>query len=119
MNQSSNQFSDQPAEQFGASHPHLERLLAYVLQYGSWTASAVIGLGLALSLFGSHGPIGIKIVTAGVALFILLPAFRVLIMSLVFLRERDYRFSAIAALVLVILMLGVVVGLKASRVIGG
>jgi uncharacterized membrane protein len=102
-----------------ANHPYLERLLAYVLQYGSWVASAVIGVGLALSLFGAHGATGVKIVTAGVALFILLPVFRVLIMCLVFLRERDYRFSAIAALVLVILALGVVVGLRASRLVGG
>lgn len=123
FDRSSNSASDQPwdqtAGQFGASHPYLERLLTYVLQYGSWAASAVIGVGLALSLFGTHGAIGVKIVTAGVALFILLPVFRVLIMCLVFLRERDYRFSAIAALVLVILVLGVVVGLRAARALPG
>ena len=120
MNQSLNQPSaNRSSNQSAGNHPYLERLLAYVLQYGSWTASAVIGVGLALSLFGTHGAIGIKIITVGVALFILLPVFRVLIMFLVFLKERDYKFSAIAALVLVILALGVLVGLRASRLIGG
>ena len=94
----------------------LESLLAYFLQYGTWGASAVVGLGLALPWFGAHD--GTKIVTAGVALFILLPVTRVLIMCLVFLKERDYRFSAIAALVLVILFVGVVVGLKTARMAG-
>lgn len=94
----------------------LESLLAYVLQYGTWGASAVIGLGLALPWFGAHA--GTKVMAAGVALFILLPVLRVLIMCLVFLKERDYRFSAIAALVLVILFVGVIVGLRTARVAG-
>jgi uncharacterized membrane protein len=98
----------------------LESLLAYVLQYGSWAASATIGMGLALSLAGAHSlPFsGMKIVTVGVALFILLPVLRVLIMCLVFLKERDYKFSAIAALVLVILLVGVIVGLRTSKIAG-
>ena len=42
----------------------------------------------------------VAIVRSGIALFILLPALRVLLMVVVFVRERDYRFGAIAALVL-------------------
>ncbi|HEY2394175.1 MAG TPA: DUF1634 domain-containing protein [Candidatus Angelobacter sp.] len=104
-----------------SSHPYLESLLANVLQYGSWAASAIIGAGLALSLISAHAlPFsGMKIVTAGVALFILLPVFRVFIMFLVFLRDRDYKFSAIAALVLAILALGVIVGLRAAKMVAG
>ena len=95
----------------------LESVLAYVLQYGTWCASAVIGLGLAWPWLSAHD--GTKIVTAGVALFILLPVLRVLIMCLVFLKERDYRFSVIAALVLIILAAGVIVGLRTAKVAGG
>jgi uncharacterized membrane protein len=103
-----------------ANHPYLESLLASLLQYGSWLASSTITLGLALSFFSAHAPLpGVKVVTAGVALFILLPVIRVLIMCLVFLRERDYKFSAIAALVLVILALGVVAGLRAAKMVAG
>lgn len=84
----------------------LEWLLAGLLQYGSWLASIVIGLGLAFS--------SMRIATIGIALFILLPTLRVLLMLLVFLRERDYRFTAIAALVLAIILLGFAVGMRST-----
>jgi uncharacterized membrane protein len=82
----------------------LEGLLAGVLHYGTWLACAVIALGLAVS---SNG----HIVAAGIALLILLPVLRVALMLAVFLRQRDYRFSAIAALVLMIIFLGFALGL--------
>jgi uncharacterized membrane protein len=50
------------------------------------------------------------VVTIGIALFILLPVMRLILMLGVFLHQRDYRFSAIAALVLVIVAAGLVVG---------
>ena len=98
---------------------HLERLLAGVLQYGSWLASVTIGLGLALTLIasrmGSTNP-GIRpsmnIATLGIALFILLPSLRVFLMLIVFLRARDYRFGIIAALVLTIILLGFALGMR-------
>jgi uncharacterized membrane protein len=82
----------------------LEWLLANLLHYGSSLASIAIGLGLALT--------SMRIATVGIALFILLPTLRVLLMLLVFLRERDYRFTAIAALVLAIILLGFAVGMR-------
>jgi uncharacterized membrane protein len=39
-----------------------------------------------------------------------LPVLRVTLMLIVFLRERDYRFGAIAALVLTFIVLGFVLG---------
>jgi len=85
--------------------------LAGLLHYGSWLASAAIGLGLAMASL-SAGPAGVRIATAGIALFILLPSVRVLTMVIVFARQRDYRFSAIAALVLTIVLLGFVLGIR-------
>ncbi|MDA8252918.1 MAG: DUF1634 domain-containing protein [Rhodospirillales bacterium] len=97
-----------------AHHPGLERLLAKLLHRGTWVASCVIALGLVLTLVNWPGvPLamtGTRIVTAGIALFILLPVLRVLLMLIVFLRERDYRFGAIAMLVLAIICLGAVLG---------
>lgn len=97
----------------------LESLLAGLLKYGSWLASITIGAGFALALMdsrtGTHNVAilpNMHIVTAGIALFILLPSLRVLLMLIVFLRERDYRFTMIAALVLAIIVLGFVVGLR-------
>ena len=54
--------------------------------------------------------IGRRIVTAGIALLIALPVLRVLLMVVVFARQRDFLFSAIAMLVLAIILLGSVLG---------
>jgi uncharacterized membrane protein len=91
--------------------PSLERTLAEVLIYGTWLASAVFAVGLALAL-GERilGVSGLPVVTAGIAIFILLPVVRVILMLIVFLHERDYRFAAIAATVLAVIVLGLVVG---------
>jgi hypothetical protein len=99
----------------------LEELLAVLLRYGSWSASAAIGLGCALALIGSHAhswnpPVlsNMRIVRAGIALFILLPIFRVLLMLLGFIRERDFRFAFISGMVLAIILLGIFLGAPAT-----
>jgi hypothetical protein len=51
-----------------------------------------------------------RIVTVAIALLIALPVLRVLLMLVVFVRERDFLFSAIAMLVLAIILLGSVLG---------
>jgi hypothetical protein len=99
----------------------LEELLAALLRYGSWTASAAIGLGYALALIGSHSPTGhlavlpnIRIASVGIGLFILLPILRVLLMFLAYIRERDFRFAFISGMVLAIILLGILLGVPAS-----
>ena len=91
----------------------MERLLAGLLRYGTWVASLVIGIGLALS-FTESPPLGMRIVTIGIGLLILLPSSRVLLMLIVFVRERDYRFGLIAALVLAIIALGLATGMHTA-----
>jgi uncharacterized membrane protein len=102
-----------------ARHPKLEHLLAIVLHYGTWLASGVIALGLALALLRGSPDAktlvsGMPVVTAGIALLIALPVLRVTLMLIVFVIERDYRFGAIAALVLMIICLGFALGLHMS-----
>jgi uncharacterized membrane protein len=99
----------------------MEELLADLLRYGSWSASAAIGLGYALALIGSHSPPwnpgvlpNIRLVSAGIVLFILLPILRVLLMFLVFIRERDLRFAFISGVVLAIILLGIFLGVTAT-----
>ena len=82
--------------------PELDQLLARVLQRGTLLGSTVIALGLALPMAGWSGAsstmICTRIVTAGIALLIVLPVLRVFLMLIVFVCERDFRFSAIACL---------------------
>jgi len=101
-----------------ASQPALERLLAYVLHRGTWLATGIIALGLALPLFGSRGVVlamtGEEIVAGGIAFFILLPVLRVMLMLVMFVRAGDYRFGAIATLVLAIIVLGAALGVRTA-----
>lgn len=94
----------------------MERLLAGLLYYGSWLASAAIGVGLVLALtgarFGTHALPGMQIATIGIALFILLPSLRVALMLVVFWAQRDYRLAMIALLVLTIILLGFLLGIR-------
>jgi uncharacterized membrane protein len=94
----------------GRETARVERLLARLLHYGTWLASAVIALGLVSS--GFEGQAGMKVVTLGIALFILLPVARLVMMAAVFLREGDYRFGLISILVLAIVGLGLARGLS-------
>ncbi|HWL51165.1 MAG TPA: DUF1634 domain-containing protein [Chthoniobacteraceae bacterium] len=96
----------------------LERLLAAQLQWGTWLASVVTVLGMLLARWeGAPGAAGglslrsVDVMTAGIALFLLLPVFRLISMLVVFLRQRDRPFVALTALVLTIIGLGVALGL--------
>ena len=95
----------------------LERWLAALLKGGTWIASLTIAAGLLLLLPDVHTalhrsalPPGMPLVTAGIALFILLPVLRLILMFGVFLQQRDYRYSAITVLVLLIVAAGCAVG---------
>jgi uncharacterized membrane protein len=99
----------------------LEELLSALLRNGSWLASAVIALGLALALidsrFGTRNLAilpNMRIAAMGILIFILLPTLRVLLMLLFFIRERDFRLAVTAGLVLAIVFLGVVLGFRAA-----
>jgi hypothetical protein len=104
---------------FTASNaPALERWLAGLLHYGTWVAASTVAAGLAMALLGPWARnwpsitavAGAHIMTAGVMLFILLPIMRLILMLGLFLHQRDYRFSAITALVLMIVVVGSMIG---------
>jgi uncharacterized membrane protein len=96
----------------------LEGMLARLLNYGTWSSSAVTAAGLGLGLIQAYlgaralgGLSGTTVVMAGIAILIMLPVLRLALMLMVFLRERDYVFGIIAALVLTIIALGTALGL--------
>lgn len=96
----------------------LEALLAQLLNYGTWIASAVTAVGLALlatdaNLAGCAAAAlcGTTLISAGIAMLILLPVLRLVLMLAVFLHERDYVLGAITAAVLGIITIGTVLGM--------
>jgi uncharacterized membrane protein len=96
--------------------PGLDQFLARVMHGGTWLASSIIAAGSALPMAGWPGASSVctRVTTAGIALLIVLPMLRVLLMLIVFVCERDFRFSAIAMLVLAIMVLGSVLGVISS-----
>lgn len=93
---------------------HREQIIAALLWYGTWCACALIAGGMILGISADSFGLGLngyQLVKAGVALFILLPVARVVLMLVIFLRERDYAYTLISALVLSIIAAGVVIGL--------
>jgi uncharacterized membrane protein len=88
-----------------------ELLLAALLGYGTWLASGVTGLGVGMSLAGVEAT---HVVSAGVALFIALPVLRVLMMLGVFTFNQDYRLVIVAAVVLMTILAGFMIGLSNS-----
>jgi uncharacterized membrane protein len=92
--------------------PQPELLLAGLLRYGTWLASGVTGLGLAMSLVGVEGA---PMVAAGVALFIALPILRVLVMLGAFILNQDYWLAIVATVVLMTILAGLVIGLPLSN----
>ena|ERR1700743_1783611 len=100
-----------------AKHPGLERHLSMLLNSGTWIGSTVIALGIILAFAGTQiAALSAQIVTAGIAVIILLPIIRVSLMAFIFLRERDYHFGAIALLVLIVIALGGYLGFSAAGV---
>jgi uncharacterized membrane protein len=90
----------------------IESLLASVLNVGTRLASVVIFAGLVLSLFKrTPFPTGAQVITAGIGLFILLPILRVIVVLSIFVKERDYKFAAATAVVLLIIFAGFAIGI--------
>jgi uncharacterized membrane protein len=78
----------------------LERWLAGLLHYGTRLAAGMVAAGLAMALWGPWArewpPMS--------------DIMRLILMLGVFLHQRDYRFSAITALVLMIVLVGSMIG---------
>ena len=93
-----------------ARDPRLDAIIAKTLRWGAYVAFAVLLAALIATPFVSSHTAG-QLYRAGVLVMMATPGLRVLIAMLVFLRERDYKYSLVAAGVLLILLLGSVFGI--------
>lgn len=93
-----------------ARDQNLDLLVARALRWGAYLAFAILLAGLVLSPFVSTHNAHL-IDTVGVLVMMATPAFRVLIAVVVFVRERDFKYSLVALGVLLILLLGSVFGI--------
>jgi uncharacterized membrane protein len=101
-----------------AEDDRIERVLAGVFSTGTWLGSLLIGTGLVLRCahwdHDAHTLGCMRLIVIGIALFILLPVLRVLLMAAAFMHRRDRTLSVIATSVLCIIAIAAWVGAHAS-----
>lgn len=98
----------------------IEGFLGGLLRYGALAACGWIALGMALNLvvgFPLSSLIAARCISIGIVLLIALPVLRVALMAAVFVFEKDYRFAAIAGVVLAVIVLGFFLGRINSEII--
>lgn len=95
----------------------MEAILAAMLRYGAIVAGGWIVLGLAWGMLGAGAPsagdaaaFSDRCLAIGTVLLIALPVLRVALMMIIFAFERDFRFAAISAAVLIIIAAGFALG---------
>jgi uncharacterized membrane protein len=90
--------------------PGFDRAVSKVLMIGAFAGFAIMLGGVVLALF-SDSALTRRLETVGVVVMLATPVVRVLVVCILFLREKDWRYTAISFGVLVILLLGVGFGI--------
>ena len=90
--------------------PAFYRTVALVLRVGAFGCFFIMLAGLLAELF-IPGRIPFAIERAGVLLMLATPVVRVLVAGILFLREKDWKYTAISFGVLTILLLGALFGI--------
>ena len=92
----------------------LERAIGLVLRAGVVASSICLAVGLALSWVGAHDA-SVTLLQVGVLILLGTPVARVLVSIVEYANQRDWRFVALTAVVLLELMGGVVAALLFNR----
>jgi uncharacterized membrane protein len=85
------------------------KILGWTLRLGSYGSVGLIVLGMALSFV--HAGVGQGFLRAGFLLLMFTPAFRIMVAGVVFLREKDYHYALVSAVVLTVVVLTSVLAL--------
>jgi len=85
------------------------KILGWTLRLGAYGSVALIVLGLFLRF--AHEGVGLGFLRAGFLLLMFTPAVRILVAGIVFLRERDYHYAIVSAVVLTVVVLTSVLAL--------
>lgn len=90
--------------------PAFDRAVALVLRIGAYAAFFVMLAGVLATVI-VDGQIATRIELAGVLIMLITPVVRVFVAMVLFLREKDWKYGAISAGVLMILLLGSLFGI--------
>jgi uncharacterized membrane protein len=78
----------------------LERAIGHALRWGTVASSVCLAVGLAMTLAGLGTNAGRLLTEAGLIILVATPCVRVIISFVEYLRERDWVFVAMTAIVL-------------------
>jgi uncharacterized membrane protein len=87
-----------------------DRAVSLTLKAGAYTAFALIMAGL---LVRGSAAWGERVITAGVLVLLATPVLRIVVASIQFLRERDFKYALVSLGVLGIVILAYCLGIQA------
>ena len=93
----------------------LERLIGIVLRGGVMVSSACLSAGLLLSLVTGEGGIAGVLLNAGIIVLLATPLARVVVSTVQYVSERDWRFATLTFVVLLELIASAVAALVFNR----
>jgi uncharacterized membrane protein len=93
----------------------LEHAVGFVLRAGVMLSSACLALGLVLSISGAALSAAGLLLQIGMLVLLATPVARVLVSITEYIRERDWRFTALTLIVLVELLASVVAALMFNK----
>jgi uncharacterized membrane protein len=98
----------------GAS-PQLEHVVGIVLRGGVVVSSSCLTLGLLLSLATGGGPVAALLLNLGIIVLLATPVARVVVSTVEYIVERDWRFATLTCIVLLELIASAVAALVFNR----
>ena len=91
----------------------VDRVLAFTLKAGAYTAFALVVSGLLLRWAMASTPWGGRIAAAGLLVLLATPALRIVVACVQFFRERDLKYALVSLGVLGIVVLAYFLGIQA------
>jgi Protein of unknown function (DUF1634) len=90
----------------------VDRVLAFTLKVGAYTAFALVLGGLVLQWAMVSTPWGGKVAAAGLLVLLATPVLRIVVACVQFFRERDLKYALVALGVLSIVVLAYFLGIQ-------
>jgi uncharacterized membrane protein len=93
----------------------MERVVGIVLRSGVIASTACISVGLVLSLFLADSALAGLLLNTGILVLLATPVARVVVSTIEYVNERDWRFAALTGIVLLELVASAVAALVFNR----
>jgi uncharacterized membrane protein len=104
-----------PERSSNGTSSKMERAVGIVLRSGVIASTACLAVGLLLSLVMGDGAFAAFLLNAGILVLLATPVARVVVSTVEYVNERDWRFAALTGIVLLELIASAVAALVFNR----